>query len=239
MFQYTKLDRARAGRERVEGLAAKFKFFAVFVVDAEIVLHCVGRRDNVTGILYGRVILQLGWSAFVFFLLHPRQDGRCLWSAGDGALWKFRADGYKSSEGPGRPRHVGPPRRRVQFSGHRPNPLLLNQFFHKTHAADRNRARFERQPQPGGSASSGGSNCHEREVPRTRQEAFGSRRHRTSSGNQEEIAMRARDCRGRSRFGQDAGGTFCVRRGTEDRSAAVAGESCPVGGGAEPPRARF
>ena len=47
------------GRERVEGLAAKFKFFAVLVVDAEIVLHCVGRRDNVTGILYGRVILQL------------------------------------------------------------------------------------------------------------------------------------------------------------------------------------
>ena len=34
------------GRERVEGLAAKFKFFTVFVVDAEIVLHCVGRRDN-------------------------------------------------------------------------------------------------------------------------------------------------------------------------------------------------
>ena len=29
---------------------AKFKFFAVSVVDAEIVLHCVGMRDNVTGI---------------------------------------------------------------------------------------------------------------------------------------------------------------------------------------------
>ena len=64
------------------------------------------------------------------------------------APWKFRTDGCKSSEGPGRPRHVGPPRQRVQFSGHRPNPLLFNQFFHKTHAADRNRARFERQPPP-------------------------------------------------------------------------------------------
>ena len=39
------------GRVRVEGLAAKFKFFAVYVEDAEIVLHCVGMRDNVTGIL--------------------------------------------------------------------------------------------------------------------------------------------------------------------------------------------
>ena len=54
------------GRERVEGLAAKFKFFAVLVVDAEIVLHCVGRRDNVTGILYGRVILQLRWTQWLW-----------------------------------------------------------------------------------------------------------------------------------------------------------------------------
>ena len=54
------------GRERVEGLAAKFKFFAVFVVDAEIVLHCVGRRDNVTGILCGRVILQLRWTQWLW-----------------------------------------------------------------------------------------------------------------------------------------------------------------------------
>ena len=82
---------------------------------------------------------------------------------------------------------------------------------------------IEEGQDPGGSSSSGGSNCHEREVSRTRQEAVGSRRHRISSGSEEEIAMRARDCRGRSRFGQDAGGTFCVRRGTEDRSAAVAG----------------
>ena len=54
------------GRDQVEGLAAKFKFFAVFVVDAEIVLHCVGRRDNVTGILYGRVILQLRWTQWLW-----------------------------------------------------------------------------------------------------------------------------------------------------------------------------
>ena len=91
----------------------------------------------------------------------------------------------------------------------------------------------------GGSSSSGESGCHEREVPRTRQEAVGSRRHRTSSDSQEEVAMRARDCRGRSRFSQDAGGTFCVRRGTEDRSAAVAGESCSVGGDPGSSRPRF
>ena len=34
-------------------------------------------------------------------------------------LWKFRVDGYKLSEGPGHPQHGGPPRRRVQRSGHR------------------------------------------------------------------------------------------------------------------------
>ena len=64
--------------------------------------------------------------------------------------------------GPRPPRHDGHPRRRVQCSAHRPNPLLFSKLFRKAHAADRNRARFARLQ--GALASLGPDDTEERKV---------------------------------------------------------------------------